>query len=132
VGDVNNLWTASLIGITLGGLPVIAMAQAQLTGKTGYLSEWQFNVALSGGSPSDQFSVPVTWKHVGVCSANGPVEKKGDIDIQIRRMGPWARLKANVSFEQLRCTYSGAYSETVTGFMTCSDKTSLPLTLLFK
>jgi hypothetical protein len=129
---VNNLLTVCLLGIALGVSPGIVKAQGQLTGTTGYLSEWQFNVALSGAASGDQFSAAVTWKHIGLCSVNGPVEKQGDIDIQIRRMGPWSRLKASVSFEQLRCTYSGPYSETVTGFMACSDKTSLPLTLLFK
>ena len=132
-GGVNKLLTICLLGITLGMPAETARAQTWITGTTGYLSEWQFKVALSkASSPGDQFSAPVTWKHIGICSVNGTVEKQGDIDIQIRHMGPWSRLKASVSFEQLRCTYSGPYSGTVTGFMECSDKTSLPLTLLFE
>jgi hypothetical protein len=118
--------------MVLGVSPGTAAAQTHLTGTTGYLSEWQFSVALKSDSSNEQFSAPVTWKHIGLCSVNGAVEKRGDIDIQIRRIGPWSRLKASVSFEQLRCTYSGSYAETVSGFMACSDKTSLPLTLLFK
>ena len=129
---MNNLLKACLLGITLGVPAATAEAQTQVTGTTGYLAEWQFRVALSKESAGEQFSTPVTWKHIGLCSVNGVQEKRGDIDIQIRHLGPWSRLKASVSFEQLRCTYSGHYSETVTGFMECSDKTSLPLTLLFK
>jgi hypothetical protein len=128
---VNNLVTACLIGFALVTPSATAKAQTQLTGKTGYLSEWQFSIALTN-SASGEFSSPVTWQHTGLCTVNGPAEKHGDIDIQIRHMGPWARLRASISFEQLRCTYSGSYSETVTGFMQCTDKTSLPLTLLFK
>src|SRR4051812_8099760 len=112
--------TALLVGLPLGLAP--AAAQTELTGMTGYLSEWQFSVALKTGSPYHPLSAPITWKHIGLCSANGTLEKQGDIDVRIHHLGPWSRINVSVSFEKLRCTYSGRYAERVTGFMACSDK----------
>jgi hypothetical protein len=129
---VNRLWTACLLVIACAASGSARAQTLQVTGTTGYLSEWQFNVALAKAAPHDEFSGPVTWKHIGLCSVNGTQEKRGDIDVRIRRMGPWSRVNAKVSFEDLRCTYSGPYSNSVTGFMECSDRTTLPLTLLFK
>ena len=58
-----------------------------------------------------EFSGPVTWKHVGLCSVNGPEEKRGEIRVQIEGSGPASRVDATVSLESVQCTYSGHFSE---------------------
>ena len=121
-----------LVGLALCTIAATAHADVlQITGTTGYLSEWRFDVALAKQATDDGYAGPVLWKHIGVCGVNGPEEKNGEINVQIRRMGPLSRVNATVSFEKLRCTYSGPYSTNVKGFMECSDRTSLPLALLF-
>jgi hypothetical protein len=130
---MGSMLIAGLVGLAVGSAAATAHAQTlQITGTTGYLSEWKFEVALAKKAPDDdEFAGPLRWKHVGLCSANGPEEKTGEINVQIRRMGPWSRVNATVSFEQLKCTYRGPFSSSVRGFMECSDRTSLPLALLF-
>lgn len=122
---------ASLIGLAVAAIAPVAQArELQISGTTGYLSEWKFEVVLAK-APNDEFAGPLRWKHVGLCSANGAEEKSGEIAVHIRELGPLSRVNATVSFEKLKCTYSGRYSPTVKGFMECSDRTSLPLTLSF-
>jgi len=128
----SRTFAAWLVGLTAGVIASAAEGRdLQISGTTGYLSEWRFEVVLAKNASDDEFTGPLRWKHVGLCSANGAEEKSGEINVHIRHMGPLSRVKATVSFEKLKCTYSGSFSPTVKGFMTCSDRTSLPLTLSF-
>jgi hypothetical protein len=97
-------------------------AQAQSTrvaGTAGYLSEWQFSGDLKKTAAADrkEFSGSLTWKHVGLCSVNGPEEKFGDMTLQISRLGPAPQIQAGVA------------SESSTGRMNCSNAEGIPLTL---
>jgi hypothetical protein len=129
---VGQLLIASLIGLAVAAIaPAAEARELQISGTTGYLSEWRFEVVLARNATDEEFAGPLRWKHVGLCSANGSEERSGEINVHIRHMGPLSRVNATVSFEKLKCTYSGPFSPTVKGFMECSDRTSLPLTLSF-
>jgi len=105
----------------------------QIEGKAGYLSEWEVaGDAAADPASADTMRGRVSWKHVGLCAVNGPVEKSGDISFRISGWGPFARLDATMSFEQSQCTYSGSFSGQTKGTMDCTDAKGIPLTLSIK
>ncbi len=110
----------------------VATASAQprslkVEGTAGFLSEWELSGAVSGAA--DDLSGNVTWKHVGLCSVNGPEEKRGDIRVRISGAGRSAKVNATLSFDRARCVYSGPLAESMTGIMTCSDTGAVPISL---
>jgi hypothetical protein len=112
-------------------------AQAQLrqvTGVAGYLSEWELNGALTERMSTGKraFSGLVTWKHVGLCSVNGPQEKLGEMSYEIAGSGAPSRINVTISFEGAQCTFSGNFSDNMTGHMNCPDAKGVPLSLSFK
>jgi hypothetical protein len=115
---------------TLGGLVQAHAETRQLVGTAGYLSEWEVRGALTENvsATGSEFFGPVTWKHIGVCSANGPEEKRGVIKAQINRSGRIPRIEATVSLEKAQCTFNGNFSERTSVVMDCSDAKGVPLT----
>jgi hypothetical protein len=122
---------AALLGI------VCTPAQArtlQIVGTAGYLSEWEIRASAdpepfeaAGGHRG-----PISWKHVGLCAVNGPVEKTGNINVRISGWGPFSRIDATMWFDQTQCSYSGTYAATTKGTMDCSDAKGIPITLTIK
>jgi hypothetical protein len=115
----------------------VAPAQSrplQIEGAAGYLSEWELSGAVTerksaGGS---EFSGPLIWKHVGLCSVNGPQEKHGEIKIRMLRSGLVSRIHATISLEGIRCAYSGEFSGGTRGHMDCSDAKGVPISISIK
>jgi hypothetical protein len=117
--------------IALGAALGPAHAQSrQIAGTAGYLSEWELRGVVSEkiSAGRREFSGPVTWKHIGLCSVNGPEEKRGEIRVQIEGSGPTSRVDATVSLESVHCTYRGNFSGNTSGAMDCSDAKGVPLT----
>jgi hypothetical protein len=124
-----------LILIALGTAGGPAQAQSrQIVGTAGYLSEWELKGAVTEkiSVGRSEFSGPVTWTHIGLCSVNGPQEKRGEITFQIEGSGPVSRINATISLESVQCTYSGNFSDNASGVMDCSDAKGIPLALSFK
>lgn len=126
----------SLVAVAIGG---VAQAQPrQLVGTAGYLSEWEVRgtVTQTTSFAGSEFSGPVVWKHIGMCSANGPEEKRGVIKAKINRTGPIPRIDATVSLEKAQCTFKGDFLDDASGnssdrtsvIMDCSDAKGVPLT----
>jgi hypothetical protein len=108
-------------------------AQAELlriTGTAGYLSEWELNGDVTEKMSGDgkEFSGPLIWKHVGLCSVNGPQEKTGKIHFQIFGSGASSRIDATLWLDGALCKYSGAFSHRATGVMDCARAEGVPLT----
>jgi hypothetical protein len=122
------------LGAALGAALGPAHAQSrQIVGTAGYLSEWELKGVVTEkiAAGRREFSGPVTWKHIGLCSVNGPEEKRGEIRVRIEGSGPASRVDATVSLESVQCTYSGKFSNTTSGVMDCSDAKGVPLALSF-
>jgi hypothetical protein len=119
------------IVLYVGGLSLLCTAvQAralEIAGRAGYLSEWEIRGALQG--QSGELSGPVAWKHTGLCTVNGPVEKAGTITLKVLGWGPFAKITATMSFGNERCSYSGALSAEVSGAMDCTNAKGIPLNL---
>jgi hypothetical protein len=127
-----------------GGLGLLATAlvaatlpaQARtlrLDGKSGYLSEWEVKAEVTANRDArgrEEFSGPLTLRHVGVCSPNGAVEKSGTIKLHISK-SVWApsQIHATLSIDGAQCTYIAKLSGDSSGFMECAGGASVPLTL---
>lgn len=118
--------------VTIVSIMAAGVSHAQsvrVAGAAGYLSEWAFsgNLPEIGTRGGNQFSGAVTWKHVGLCSHNGPEEKSGEMTLQISRSGPVPEIHAVVEVDGARCEYNGPLSDSSTGRMDCPKATGIPL-----
>jgi hypothetical protein len=104
----------------------------QIHGITGYVSEYE----LSGSAFEQdfngkrQFSGPLTVKHIGLCTHDGPKETVSEIRFDLDRSS--SHITAVLDFEGCKCTYKGIFSESYQGFMDCGRGGSLPLKLWTK
>ena len=122
--------------IVLGILPTLASAQPlQVTGYSGYLGEWELTATVTetASGPTKEYSGPLTMRHVGLCTQDGPEEKTGEMRLQLSTSS--SQLNATFSVAGVECTYSGrlsdSYTGTVdcTGTMDCPDRQAVPLKL---
>ena len=124
---------AFILPIVIAGLATPAGAQSlQVFGYAGVLGEWELTATVTEKAFGriKEFVGPLTMKHVGVCTRDGPEEKSGEIRFQRSAWPP--RLMATLSIAGVECTYSGRLSDSYTGMMTCPDRQPVPLTLWLK
>ena len=70
--------------IVLGALATPASAQSlQLIGYAGVLGEWELTASVTGNGATKDFYGPFTMTHVGICTVDGPEEKKGEIRFRL-------------------------------------------------
>ncbi len=119
--------------IILGALAAPAQAQSlQVIGYSGYLGEWELTATVTAKMSgwTREYSGPLTMKHIGLCTQDGPEERTGEMRLQITTLS--SRLNATVSVAGVECTYSGKLSDSYTGMMTCPDREPVPLELWVK
>jgi hypothetical protein len=135
-GDLEAaLRTFLLLGLLAGGAAGPAQAQSlQLSGTTGYLSEWELtgNVSATASGRAKEFSGPLIVRHIGLCSQNGPEEKAAEIKFQISKWGPGSEIRATMTVDGNKCTFGGRLSDTYSGFMDCADAKGVPVTISLK
>jgi hypothetical protein len=121
------------IALCMAALPAQSRS-LHVVGTAGYLSEWELEGELKEAASGDtsELSGPVTWKHVGLCSVNGPQEKQGEITIRLSKSGSLSRLSATMSLDGGQCVYGGDFSGTSHGYMDCSDSKGVPLSISIK
>jgi hypothetical protein len=124
---------ALLLLFALGALAVPASAQSlQVIGYSGYLGEWELTATVTEKTRlwSKEFSGPLSMKHVGICTQDGPEEKTGEIRFQISALS--SQLDATLLVEGMECTYSARLSDPTSGLMACPDREAVPLKLWLK
>lgn len=124
---------ALFLSVVLGALATSAQAQSlQVIGYSGYLGEWELTAAVTEkvSKQTKEYSGPLTMKHVGLCTQDGPEEKTGEIRFQISALS--ARLNATLLVAGVECTYSGRLSNSYDGTMNCPDREAVPLKLWVK
>ena len=124
---------ALFLPILLSALAAPASAQSlQVIGYSGYLGEWELTATVTEivSGRAGEYSGPVTMKHVGRCTQDGPEEKTGAIRLQISPSS--SRLNATFSVAGIECSYSGQLSDSYTGTMNCPDREAVPLKLWLK
>ena len=124
---------AFFLPIVLGALATPASAQSlQVIGYAGYLGEWELTATVTetASGRTKEYSGPLTMKHVGLCTQDGPEEKTGEMRFQISASS--SQLNATLSVAGVECTYSGRLSDSYTGTMNCPDRQAVPLKLWVK
>jgi hypothetical protein len=121
---------AFLLPIVLGVLATPASAQSlQVVGYSGHLGEWELTATVTETASGHvkEYSGPLTMKHVGVCTQDGPEEKTGEMRVRISASS--SQLNATLSVAGTECSYSGRLSDAYTGTMDCPDRQAVPLKL---
>ena len=124
---------ALFLPILLSALAAPASAQSlQVIGYSGYLGEWELTATVTEivSGRAGEYSGPLTMKHVGLCTQDGPEEKTGAMRLQISPSS--SRLNATFSVAGIECSYSGQLSDSYTGTMNCPDREAVPLKLWLK
>jgi hypothetical protein len=122
-----------VLAIVLAALATPAYGQSrELVGYAGVLGEWELTATLTESTSwlSREYSGPLTMRHVGYCTQDGPEEKTGQIRLEISTLT--SRLSATVSVDGRACSYRGRLSESYTGTMNCPDRPPVPLELWLK
>jgi len=128
-----------LLGSAMRALVVAALAavSAELTpadaleliGQAGVLGEWELTGSLAATAARQEFSGPIILKHTGVCSADGPETRSGEIRLQL--LGA-SRVRATLTIDGTPCTFRGTKSDAYVGMMSCYDRRDAPLRLWIK
>jgi hypothetical protein len=115
----------------LGALATPASAQAlEIIGYAGVLGEWELTASVTGSDSTKDYSGPLTMRHVGICTQDGPEEKTGKISLQLSQ--PSSLMSATLVLDGVTCTYAGRLSDSYTGLMSCPDRSPVPLHIWLK
>ena len=121
---------APLLLFALGALAVPAQAESlQVVGYAGLLGEWELTATVTEKARlgAREFSGPLSMKHVGICTQDGPEQKTGEIRFQISENS--SQLDATLLVEGLECAYSARSSNHYSGLMACPGRAAVPLKL---
>jgi hypothetical protein len=104
----------------------------EVVGYSGYLGEWELTATVSedGSTTPKGYAGPLSMKHVGLCTQDGPEEKSGKIRVQMIPSG--SRIQATLWVDGVECGYQGVLSDFYTGTMDCSGRERVPLKLWIK
>ena len=119
--------------LVLGALSAPARAEPrQILGYAGVLGEWELTATVNEKSRllGKEFSGPLSMKHVGICTQDGPEEKTGEIRLQISAFS--SHLEAKLLVEGIECSYSAQSSTPYSGMLACPDRETIPLRLWLK
>jgi hypothetical protein len=124
---------ALLLLFLAGALAAPAQARSlQLVGYAGVLGEWELTatVAENARGWTTEFSGPLSMKHVGICTQDGPEQKSGEIRFRISALS--SQLDATLLVDGIACSYSAGPSDPYSGMMACPDREAVPLKLWLK
>jgi len=112
--------------------PAGAAQPLQVIGYSGYLGEWELTATVTETAPGStaEYSGPLTMRHVGICTQDGPEEKTGALRFQISASS--SRLNATLSVAGVECTYIGQLSDSYAGTMNCPGRQGVPVKLWVK
>jgi hypothetical protein len=122
--------TAFLLTAWTMALPGVSIAQSRaVTGQAGILGEWEVTATVTpqADSGGPQWTGPLSLKHVGFCSVDGPEEKTGEL--RLRVSDPPREATATLLIDKQACTFSGTFRDGYDGFMSCPHRRDVPMTL---
>ena len=115
----------------LGALATPAGAELlEVLGYAGVLGEWELTASVTGNDNTKAYSGPLTMTHVGICTVDGPEEKKGEIRFRLSESS--SRIQATLLVDGTECSYSARLSDFFTGTMNCPNRPAVPLKLWVK
>ena len=105
-----------------------ALAQSHsVSGKVGYLQEWEMKASLARKvtSSGEDFSGPVTLRHVGLCSVNGVEEKSGTVRLTVPARG--SAVEGTLAMKDDNCRITASASKSFSGVLNCRDGQGVPI-----
>jgi hypothetical protein len=125
-----GLRNAILMALWAQGLTTFSVAQTRaVSGQSGILGEWELTATVTketdGGGR--RWSGPLSLKHIGFCSVDGPEEKTGELQLDIP--DPPNNATATLLIDGIACTFTGRLKEEYNGVMMCPDRPSVPMML---
>ena len=115
----------------LGALATPAGAESlEVLGYAGVLGEWELTASVTGNDNTRAYSGPFTMTHVGICTVDGPEEKKGEIRFRLSESS--SRIQATLLVDGTECSYSARLSDFFAGTMNCPNRPAVPLKLWVK
>jgi hypothetical protein len=121
---------AVLLAVWTMALATSSVAQTRaVTGQSGILGEWELTATVTkqtdGGG--HRWSGPLTLKHIGLCSVDGPEEKAGELRLDMS--DPPGEATATLLIDGTVCTFTGHLRDEYHGVMTCPDRRDEPMML---
>ena len=105
-----------------------AMAQSySVNGRVGYLQEWEMkaNLAKTITSSGVSYDGPVTLRHVGLCSVNGPEEKSGVVRLTVSRRT--SAVEGTLALKDDTCRIVVSASKPYSGLLNCRAGQGVPV-----
>jgi hypothetical protein len=102
----------------------------EVLGYAGVLGEWEVTANVTGNDDTRAYSGPLTMTHVGICTVDGPEEKKGEIRFRLSESS--SRIQATLLVDGTECSYSARLSDFFSGTMNCPNRPAVPLKLWVK
>jgi hypothetical protein len=117
-------WTSTFLG------PAGAQIRA-ITGQAGLLGEWELTATVTKHTDGDGrlWSGPLSMKHIGFCSVDGPEEKSGELrlDLPDPVSGPPGEVSATFVIDGTVCTFKGHVADGYDGVMICPGRADVPM-----
>ena len=92
------------------------------------LGEWELTATVTEQTDGAgrQWVGPLSLKHVGFCSVDGPEEKTGELHLRVP--DPSREASAVLTIDGTTCTFSGRLDD-YKGVMVCPGQRSVPMML---
>jgi hypothetical protein len=113
--------------------PLAAAAQTRVvTGQSGVLGEWELTATVTEQTDGGvrRWSGPLSLKHIGFCSAEGPEEKTGEV--RLRVSDPPGEAIATLVIDGTECTFKGHLTDGYDGVLACPDRRDVPMMLMIQ
>ncbi|MEA2737926.1 MAG: hypothetical protein QOH05_1233 [Acetobacteraceae bacterium] len=122
-----------LVALSVPALTASSGAQTRIvSGQSGILGEWELTATVTketdGGGR--RWRGPLSLKHIGFCSVDGPEEKTGELRLDVSARPDEAR--ATLVIDGITCTFTGHLADGYNGVMMCPDRPGLPMMLSFE
>jgi hypothetical protein len=114
------------IWIGAGAEGVMAQSYA-INGQIGYLQEWEMkaNLAQTITANGVNYDGPVTLRHVGLCSVNGPEEKSATVRLMVSRKT--SGIEGTLTMTDDTCRIAVSASKPHSGLLKCRDGQGVPI-----
>ena len=121
---------AVLVVLWALGLTTSSGAQTRaVSGQSGILGEWELTATMTketdGGGR--RWSGPLSLKHIGFCSVDGPEEKTGELRLDVSE--PPTEATATLLIDGVACTFTGHLTDEYNGVLVCPDRPDVPMML---
>jgi hypothetical protein len=126
--STNVVVRALISAIWIGAGAESTMAQSySVNGQVGYLQEWELkaNLAKTITDSGVSYDGPVTLRHVGLCSVNGPEEKSGVVRLMVSRRT--SAVEGTLALKDDTCRIVASASKSHSGLLNCRDGQGVPI-----